>query len=452
MQIVRLFLVTGLLAGAANAAERPNIIFIMADDLGVHDLGVYGQKLIKTPNIDKLASQGTRFTQTYAGASVCAPSRSVLMTGQHTGHTRVRGNHSRVGGVTGESGEKGRVPLRDEDVTVAEVLKQAGYATGITGKWGLGEGHTSGTPNRQGFDQWLGFLNQNRAHDHYADAIWLNEELFDLPGNRNGGEQQYTHDLFTGFALNFIRSHQRGPFFLYLAYTVPHADHEAPTLAPYENEDWPREAKAYAAMITRMDDHVGQLLTLLDELKLADNTIVFFASDNGGPAPFGEQFQTNGSLRAKKGQVYEGGLRVPLIARWPDHVPAGVLSDVPWYFADILPTFAELAGAQPPENIDGISVVPTLVGQEQDLSQRFLYWEQTTNGLVQAVRWRNWKAVRPGGDASIELYDLKVDPTESRNVAESHPDVIQTISDYLATARVESEDWPATRATAAGAQ
>lgn len=451
MRIVCLLLATTLLASAGGAAERPNIIFIMADDLGVHDLGVYGQQLIKTPNIDRLATQGTRFTQAYAGASVCAPSRSVLMTGQHTGHTRVRGNHSRTGGVIGESGERGRVPLRDEDVTVAEVLKTAGYATGITGKWGLGEGHTAGTPNRQGFDQWFGFLNQDRAHDHYADAIWLNEELFDLPGNRNGGEQQYTHDLFTGFALNFIRAHQPEPFFLYVAYTVPHADHEAPTLAPYEHEHWKPEAKAYAAMITRMDDHVGALLNLLDELKLADNTIVFFASDNGGPAPFGDIFHTNGSLRAKKGQVYEGGLRVPLIARWPNHIPAGAVSDSPWYFADILPTFAELAGAKSPDAVDGVSVLPTLLGKHQDLSQRFLYWEQTTNGLVQASRKGDWKAVQPGRNAPLELYNLKSDPAERENIAALHPDVVETFEQYLRTARVESEDWPVEAATSSAA-
>lgn len=452
MRTICAWLVTMILTSAARADERPNIIFIMADDLGVHDLGTYGQQLIKTPNIDRLASHGTRFTQTYAGASVCAPSRSVLMTGQHTGHTRVRGNHSRSGGVIGESGEKGRVPLRDEDVTVAEVLKQAGYATGITGKWGLGEGHTSGTPNRQGFDQWFGFLNQNRAHDHYADAVWLNEEQFELPGNRNGGEQQYTHDLFTGFALNFIRAHHQEPFFLYLAYTVPHADHQAPSLAPYQDEEWPREAKAYAAMITRMDDHVGRLLDLLDELKIASDTIVFFASDNGGPAPFGEVFHTNGSLRGKKGEVYEGGLRVPLIARWPGRVPAGAVSATPWYFADVLPTFAELAGAAIPDNIDGISVVSTLLGKEQDLSQRFLYWEQMSNGLVQAVRRGDWKVVRSGRNAPLELYNLKADPTESQNVAKQHSDLVHTFEDYLSTARTESEDWPTTPSTAAGAR
>lgn len=304
-------------AGLANTAlfgAGPNIIFIMADDLGPHDVGCYGQKLIQTPQIDKLAAEGSRFTQVCAGASVCAPSRSVLMTGLHTGHTRVRGNMSRHGGVIGESGEKGRVPLRESDVTIAQVLQKAGYSTGMTGKWGLGESQTKGIPNLKGFDQWFGYLNQNVAHSYYPDALWLNRDRFDLPGNSDGRRQQYSHDLFTGFALNFIRAHREKPFFLYVPFTIPHGAWEVPDLGHYADRDWPKQAREYASMVTRMDSDIGRILALVDELKLRDNTIVFFCSDNGGPAPFGDTFNTNGELRGRKGQVYQGGLRVPMIA------------------------------------------------------------------------------------------------------------------------------------------
>lgn len=430
--------------------RAPNIVYIMADDLGPHDLGCYGQKLIQTPNIDQLATEGTRYTQVYAGASVCAPSRSVLMTGLHTGHTRVRGNHSKFGGVIGESGEKGRVPLRTEDVTVAEVLKRAGYATGITGKWGLGEPQTNGVPNRKGFDQWLGYLNQNVAHSYFPSALWLNGERFDLPGNSDGRRQQYSHDLFTGFALNFIRAHRDEPFFLYVPFTIPHAAWEVPDLGRYADRNWPKGAQEYAAMVTRMDADVGRIVALLEELKLRDDTIVFFCSDNGGPAPFGETFHTNGTLRGKKGQVYEGGLRVPMIARWPGHVPAGQESNVPWYFADVLPTLAELGGGNVPSPIDGVSVVPVLLGQKQASADRFFYWEQTSSGFDQAVRWGKWKAVRLGKERPLELYDLSNDPSETQNVAASNPEVIGKVEAYLKTARTESEDWPSDPKAASG--
>ena len=272
---------TMVFLGAAQADEsQPNIIFIMADDMGYGDAGCYGQKLIQTPNIDSMATEGTRFTNCYAGSPVCAPSRSVLMTGLHTGHTTVRGNFG-MHGVIGLGGGKGRVPLRTDDVTVAEVLKSAGYVTGMMGKWGLGEPDTSGHPNIQGFDQWFGFLNQRRAHNHYPEFLWLNQQRFELPGNAAGGEQQYSHDLFTGFALNFIRQHQSRPFFLYLPFTVPHAKFQTPDLGVYADRDWPEEAKRYATMISRMDADIGRILNLLKELQIDERTIVFFCSDNG---------------------------------------------------------------------------------------------------------------------------------------------------------------------------
>jgi arylsulfatase A-like enzyme len=440
-----LSLCAGLLVASALPAladGRPNMVFIMADDLGYYDLGCYGQKLIQTPNIDRLAREGTRFTQCYAGASVCAPSRCVLMTGLHTGHARVRGNSSRVGGVIGESGERGRVPLRDEDVTLAEVLKKAGYATGMTGKWGLGESQTGGTPNRQGFDQWFGYLNQNVAHSYYPPALWLNEQKVDLPGNRDGRRQQYSHDLFTAFALHFLRAQRAGPFFLYVPYTIPHAAWEVPDLGPYADRDWPKGAREYAAMVTRMDDHVGQILALIDDLGLRENTIVFFCSDNGGPAPFGELFHTNGALRGAKGQVFEGGLRVPMIARWPGKIPEGRTSDALWSFADFLATASALAGAPPPSPTDGVSVLPALLGKDQNLADRFLYWEQTSRGFDQGVRWRNWKAVRLGAGSPLQLFDLENDPSETTNIAGEHAEVIARFEEYLKSARTDSEEWP----------
>ena len=421
--------------------DRPNIVIIMADDMGYGDAGCFGGKHIQTPNIDRLAAEGMRFTQCYAGSTVCAPSRSVLMTGLHTGHTRVRGNFGK-GGVKGLGGGKGRVPLRAEDVTVAEVLKGAGYSTGITGKWGLGEPVTEGTPNRQGFDEWFGYLNQRRAHSFYPTFIWLNEGRFDLPGNADGKQQQYTHDLFTGFALSFIRKNQGKPFFLYLPYTVPHARFEIPDLGPYENKEWPEQAKVYAAMITRMDDHIGKIMALLKELEIDKKTIVFFCSDNGAADRYDGLFDSSGPLRGAKRAMYEGGLRTPMIARWPGSIPANTTSDAIWSFADFLPTAAALAGAKPPKGLDGISVLPVLLGQAHQINDRFLYWEFFERGFQQAARWRNWKVVRPKKGADLELYNLAKDIGEKKDVANLNPKIVSIFERYLKTARTESEDWP----------
>ena len=356
---------------APSSAQSPNIVFIMADDMGYGDAGAYGGKEIQTPNIDRLAHEGYRFTQVYAGHPVCAPSRNVLMTGLHTGHTTVRNNFSSVGGVVGLGGGKGRVSLKDEDLTVAEVLKKAGYITGMTGKWGLGEPNTSGEPNRQGFDEWFGYLNQRRAHTYYPTFLWLNQGRFDLTGNGAGFRTQYAHDLFTGFALNFIRRHASERFFLYVPYTIPHAAFEAPDLGAYQDKPWPEEKKAIAAMETRMDRDIGLILDLLDELGIADDTIVFFCSDNGSATDIDEYFGGTGPFRASKGSVYEGGIRTPMIVRWPGRVPAGKVNESEaWYFADFLPTAAELAGTAIPPKLDGISVLPTLLGKEQDLTNR----------------------------------------------------------------------------------
>ena len=430
--------------GNGNQSKRPNIIFIMADDLGYGDLGCYGQKHILTPNIDKLAEEGMRFTDCYAGSTVCAPSRSVLMTGQHTGHTRVRNNMAKAGGtlVTDNGSPERRVPLEAEDVTVAEVLKQAGYATGITGKWGLAEPNTNGVPIRQGFDEWFGYLNQRRAHTYYPPYLWHNEEKMMIEANADGRRGQYSHDMFTKFALDFVRRHKDRPFFLYLPYTIPHARYEIPGTEPYTNKSWPDDAKVYAAMVTLMDADIGRIMKLLKELDIDKKTLVFFCSDNGGAKRWEGIFDSSGLLRGQKTNLYEGGIRTPMIVRWPGNVPAGKTSNAPWYFADVMPTLAEIAGVTPPANIDGMNVLPLLLGKKQRTDDRFLYWEFPTGKFQQAVRWRNYKAVRAAPGKPLELYDLSRDIGEKNDIAEENPEVVARIEKYLKTARTESPNWP----------
>jgi arylsulfatase A-like enzyme len=424
-----------------KAQGKPNIIFILADDLGYGDLGCYGQKRIKTPNLDRLAAEGMRFTQCYAGSTVCAPSRASLMTGRHTGHARIRGNE--------------RVPLKPEDVTVAETLKQIGYATGIIGKWGLGNEGTTGIPNKQGFDEWFGYLDQVHAHNYYPEHLWRNERQWPLAANASGQKGEYSHDFFTRAALNFLKMNQKRPFFLYLAYTIPHANNElgkktgngmeAPSDAPYSNERWPQPEKNKAAMITRLDGDVGKILDKLKELKLDQDTIIFFSSDNGPHKEGGVDpkfFESSGPLRGIKRDLYEGGIRVPMIARWPGKIKAGALSDQVWTFWDFLPTAAELAGGKPPAELDGISFVPTLLGQKQTNQHQFLYWEFHESGTKQAVRLDEWKAVRLAPDKPLEVYNLKSDPGEKEDVAAKHSEVVQKIEDYLRTARSKDEQWP----------
>ncbi len=418
---------------AAFGADRPNIIYIMADDMGYGDLGCYGQKLIKTPNIDQLAGEGMRFTQFYSGCTVCAPARCCLMTGLHTGHSWVRDNKSSI---------RERVPLRPEDFTVAELLKKAGYATGITGKWGLGEPDTTGVPNKQGFDYWFGYLNQAHAHSYYPDYLWRNQEKYTLEGNLNGQRKQYSHDLFTQEALSFVERNKDKPFFLCLAYTIPHGKLEVPSDAPYSDRDWPQPCKNYAAMIARQDADIGKLMKLIKDLGLDEKTIVFFCSDNGAPGGNGvlKHFNSNGPLRGTKGQLYEGGIRVPMIARWPGKIKAGTVSDQVWAMWDFLPSAAEAAGVAPPEKIDGISMLPALLGKPQK-QHEFMYWEFSQARLVQAVRTGDWKAIKHKG-GKLELYDLRSDIGEKNDIAAKHPEIVVRIEDYLKTARTESEYWP----------
>ncbi len=436
-----------------NNEDRPNIIFIMADDLGYGDLGCYGQEKILTPSIDKLASDGMLFTQAYAGAPVCAPSRSVLMTGLHTGHTRVRDNNGYNGGDPDEMTGKGhRIPLLDEDITVAEVLREAGYTTGITGKWGLGEHGSSGVPNQQGFDEWYGYLNQNHAVYYYTDYLWLNNQRDSIPNNRNNQQKEYTHDLMTDFALDFIQRHRNQPFFLYIPYTIPHFNIEVPELEDYtKDKDWPESAKIYASMITRMDRDVGRIMNLINQLGMDRKTIVFFTSDNGPDYSKSAQkrnslFNSNGYLKGAKGSLDEGGIRVPMIVRWPGKIQAGNVSHAAWYFADVMPTLAEISGAVQPVNIDGISILPILLGEKQNLEERFMYWESPSKLLrnfEQAVRYGNWKAIRKGGaNQTMRLYNLAGDPDEKYDVAAQNPQIVAMIDSYLKRARIDSPFYP----------
>ncbi len=428
-------------------SAQPNFVFIMGDDLGVYDLGCYGQKLIRTPNIDRLAAEGMRFTDCYAGGTVCAPSRSVLMTGQHLGHTTVRANASLR---TGE-----RVPLGADDVTVAQVLKGPEwrdafddtrvYATAIFGKWGLGEPGSTGLPNDHGFDEWFGFLNQQHAHGHFPEYLWRNKAKETLKGNLDGRRREYASDLFAREALYFIERHMYEPFFLYFTPTVPHGRYEAPSQGVYANEPWPEEARNYAAMVTRLDSYVGRIMARLKETGLEENTVVFFASDNGGTFEF-KPFETMGPLRAKKGSIYEGGIRVPMIVRWPGKIKAGAASNHPWSFCDVLPTLADLAGTRGvPRNVDGVSVAPTLLGKTQD-PERPLYWESFEGGgFHQAVRMGRWKGVRHGLSEPLELYDLHADAGESRNVAATHMDVAAKMQDFLRDCRTDAPEYPVRR-------
>jgi arylsulfatase A-like enzyme len=431
----------GTESGNENKGSRhPNIIFIMADDLGVADLSYSRQQpKILTPNIDRLAAQGRRFNQCYAGAAVCAPCRSVLMTGQHTGHTTVRGNHGK--NAPKHDGQEGRIPLKAGDITVASLLKQAGYATCMTGKWGLGEPGSTGLPNDHGFDERFGYLNQDHAPDYFTDYLWHNRERQTIKENLDGKRGAYSCDLFTDFALEFIRKNKDNPFFLYYPTTIPHAKLEVPDLGDYADKPWPEEAKMYAAMVTRMDSHVGRIMDLLDELHLADDTIVFFTSDNGAANRWEGLFNSCGMLRDKRGSVYEGGIRVPMIVSWPGKVAAN--SGAVWYFADFLPTAAALAGVSPPEHIDGKNVLPMLLGKKTLLHERFLYWEHHSGGKFhQAVRRSYWKGVRHGLDQPLELYNLESDSFERQDISEKHPEIVSFFEDYLKTARVPSPHWP----------
>ncbi len=452
-------LLVALTARAQQPPPRPNILLIQADDLGYGDLSAYGQARFETPLLDRLAREGTRFTQYYAGSTVCAPSRAALMTGRHTGHGWIRGN----GGFPA-----GDIPLRLEDVTIAEVLRDAGYRTALVGKWGLGQPGSTGMPDRQGFDSAFGFLDQRHAHRQFTDHLWRNGERVsaDL-------DTDYVNDLFTKEAAGVIEKDDPRPFFVYLNYTVPHAELRAPSDSldrfrgqfpetPFSNppadekpagarfdvpslgyRSQPAPRAAFAAMITRMDRDVGRLVDLIRARGLDSRTLVMFISDNGPHQEGGGDpafFRSSGGLRGIKRDLYEGGIRVPMIARWPGVVPAGRTSDHVWAHWDMLPTLADIAGARAPADLDGLSMAQALRGRSQ-ATHPYLYWEFHERGFQQAVRSGRWKAVRLKPGTPLELYDLVADPGEARNVASAHPDIVGQIETYLKTARTESERW-----------
>ncbi|OHB55375.1 MAG: sulfatase [Planctomycetes bacterium RBG_13_44_8b] len=437
---------------AGASVSRPNIIFIMADDLGYGDIGCYGQKKFQTPNIDLIATEGIRFTQCYAGSTICAPSRSVLMTGQHTGHTRIRGNMCTVGGSIGYKGKQQvrRMYLTEEDQTVGNVLQKAGYKTCLIGKWHLGAYNPDAGPLDRGFDEFYGWLiRTGTTGGYYPPQRYRNRELYDVPGNENNAKSYYEPDKCTQEAIEFLKNNNNRRFFLYLAYNSPHSPLEVPDLGPYTDEDWPAHIKTYAAMVYRLDQNIRKVMQTLKELNIDEKTIVFFCSDNGPRSEPTQQltevadfFDSNGPLQGHKRDLYEGGIRVPMIVRWPGRVPAGKTSDFAWYFADFLSTAAELAGTETPKNIDGVSIVPVMLGKSEDLGDRFLYWEYFEKGFQQAVRWRNFKAIRLKQGEPLLLFDLSEDIGEQNNVAEKHPEVISQIEEYLKTARTESLNWP----------
>jgi arylsulfatase A len=436
--------------GETQSRQRrpPNILLLVADDLGYADLGSYGQKRIRTPNLDRLAAEGLRFTNFYSGSPVCAPSRYVLMTGLHGGHAYIRDNRE----VTPE----GQWPIPDSTVTIAELLRARGYATGAFGKWGLGYVGSEGDPNRQGFDLFYGYNCQREAHNFYPTHLWRNEQKIPLQGNNRGlTGRQYSHDLIESEALRFIRDNQERPFFLYVPFTIPHLALQVPedSLAEYRGK-WddppydgtngylphPHPRAAYAAMVTRMDRSVGRLLEALRESGLDRQTIVLFTSDNGptydrlggSDSAF---FESAGIFRGLKGSVYEGGIRVPLIARWPGRIEPGRISDLPAAFYDLLPTLVELGGGRNDHPVDGISLVPTLTGRGLQTRHQFLFWDFNGYGGQQAVRYGRWKGVRRDilkGNRQIELYDLVRDPREQHNLAGTNPGIVRQIEKIMA--------------------
>jgi arylsulfatase A len=436
-------------------AGKPNIIFILADDLGYGELGCYGQKKIRTPRIDKMAAEGLRFTNAYSGNAVCAPSRCSLMTGLHQGHAWVRDNRT--------VGPEGQTPLPASTVTVAKLLQAAGYATGAMGKWGLGGPGTEGDPNKQGFDTFYGFNCQGHAHNHYPIYLWKNDQRVAQPGNDGTYKgRTFSHDQFEKEALSFIEANQARPFFLFLPFAVPHVAIQVPedSLEPYK--DWeekpywgdkgylphPRPRAGHAGMITRMDRSVGRVFDLLAKLGLDEKTVVIFSSDNGSIDRVGGHdlpfFDGNGPLRGEKGQLYEGGIRVPFIARWPGRIKPGTTSDAPIAFWDVLPTLCEVAGIAKPERTDGVGLLPHLLGGAAPARQA-LYWEFPSYGGQQAVRMGKWKGIRTGlgkGPQPTQLYDLEADLAESKNVAAAHPDVVATIEKIMAENHIRSELFP----------
>ena len=460
--------------------EQPNIVYILADDLGYGDIGPFGQKQILTPNLDRMAAEGMRLTQHYSGSPVCAPSRSVLMTGLHTGHTPIRGNLEHL--------PIGQAPLPYGVPTIAELLKEAGYRTGAFGKWGLGYPESEGSPSQQGFDYFFGYNDQRRAHFYYPEFLFREVkgkeiERVTLDGNKVNDNPErhpgsgppvkrgtYSQDAIAKEALSFIDDHanKETPFFLYMPMNIPHASLTVPreSMEPYLNENGesiflekpfngshytaqPEPRATYAAMVSLLDSYVGMVLDKLQEEGIDKNTLVIFTSDNGPQFEGGHDpafFDSNGPLRGGKRDLYEGGIRVPTIAWWPGTVPENTSSDHISAFEDMMPTFAQLAGIAPLPNIDGISMVQTLTGSDEQQMRDYLYWEFPEKGGKQAVRKGKWKAVRlditKNPDAAIELYNLDDDLGEQHNIATEHPNIVEEMTELMKNARVNSDAFP----------
>ncbi|MFQ5733976.1 MAG: arylsulfatase [Planctomycetaceae bacterium] len=475
LSIVGVVALTAMTAVAHAAETRPpNIIVFLADDLGYAEVGCYGQKWIKTPNIDRLAEEGMRFTQAYCGNAVCAPSRCCLMTGKHPGHAYIRsnGDPKHLQYLKKKFGWEfpGQNPIPAAEVTIAEVLKQKGYATAAIGKWGLGHFGTTGDPNTQGFDLFYGFNCQRHAHNHYPRFLWRNRTKEIQPGNdRTLNGKTYSQDRFTQVALEFVRKNKDKPFFLYLPFAVPHLSIQVPekSLAQYKGKipeaDYrhrgylkhPFPRAGYAAMVSHMDRDIGKIMALVKKLGLDDDTLVLFSSDNGptfrrlggSDSTF---FKSSGPLRGRKGSLYEGGIRVPLIARWPGRIKAGVTSDYVAAFWDVLPTLADITGTKAPPGIDGISFAPTLLGHVRKQKKRdYLYWEFPSYGGQQAVRLGDWKGVRQNMQRrnnktplKIQLYNLKDDVGEQNDVAAQHPEITRRIIRIMAEEHTPSKLFP----------
>ena len=432
--------------GNATAAEppaKPNVIFVLSDDLAQGDVGCYGQRLIKTPHLDAMAKEGMRFTQTYGGTSVCAPSRTSLMIGQHTGHSPIRANR--------EIQPEGQKPLPAGTYTAAKLLKEQGYATACVGKWGMGMFGTPGSPLKVGFDHFFGYNCQRHAHSYFPTYLYRDDKRFDLPGNDGKGVgKTYAQNLLADETLAWVTANKDQPFFLFYSITLPHGRHEIDSQGIYKDKKWTEQQKNYAAQVTRLDSDVGRLLAKLKELKLDEKTLVIVAGDNGSSfAPnseIGKLFDQTmgGKLRGCKRSLYEGGLRQACIARWPGVVQAGKVSDEPWAFWDFLPTCAELIGIKLPAKAktNGVSILPLLKGGAAP-KRDYFYWELHEAGpSLQAIRFGDWKAVKNAPSAALELYDLKADPGEKTDLAAKNPDVVAKAVKLMAGAREDHPDWP----------
>ncbi len=429
----------GSILVAAETARRPNVIYLMVDELGYFEPGYMGNPHIQTPNLDRMAAEGIRFNQCLAGSAVCAPTRCCFLTGKHSGHTSVRLN----GGGT---------PLREGEPTIASMLKPLGYATGGFGKWGNGGRGSTGVPEKHGFDLFVGYYDQVHAHSFYPKYIIRNSQELPLANNfGNSQGESYSHYTIMDEATKFIQANKDRPFFCYLPFTPPHGNFDIPDQDPawsiYKDKPWPESPKRYAAMVTMVDRQLGEILAMLKQYNLDENTLVMFSGDNGGADYFPSKEYPKGihsanknpttgvEFRGKKGDLYEGGIRIPALARWPGKIKSGQVSDLLWYFPDILPTIAEVTEAQAPSDIDGLSIVPELIGEaaagRKQAQHEYLYWEITGKT---AVRMGNWKAIQPKKDASWELYDLSKDLSETHDLSTKQPEVLAKLKGFAAIA------------------